>query len=82
MFIYETADQKEVRRFRIAQFNGRAATVRSGEGTVTGMVRSVQENASGIPTRWVITLIPAPPKARPVALRPGPRFDSFAEDYL
>jgi hypothetical protein len=82
MFTYETADQKEVRRFRIAQFNGRAATVRSGANTVTGMVRSVQENASSVPTRWVITLIPAPPKTRPAVLRPGPRFDSFAEDYL
>ena len=28
MFTFETADQKEVRRFRIAQFNGRAATFR------------------------------------------------------
>lgn len=82
MFTYETADQQEVRRFRIAQFNGRAATVRSGENTVTGLVRSVQENASSVPTRWVITLIPALPKARPVVLRPGPRFDSFAKDYL
>ncbi len=82
MFTYETADQKEVRRFRIAQFNGRAATVRSGTNTVTGMVRSVQENASSVPTRWVITLIPAQPKAKPVMLRPGPRFDSYAEDYL
>jgi hypothetical protein len=81
MFTYETADQKEVRRFRIAQFNGRTATVRSGASTVTGMVRSVQENASGGATRWVITLIPAP-KTKPVMLRPGPRFDSFAEDYL
>ena len=26
MFTFETADQKEVRRFRIAQFNGRTAT--------------------------------------------------------
>lgn len=82
MFTYETADQKEVRRFRIAQFNGRAATVRSGENTVTGLVRSVQENASSVPTRWVITLIPALPKARPVVLRSSPRFDSFAKDYL
>jgi hypothetical protein len=82
MFMYETADQKEVRRFRIAQFNGRPATVRSGETIVTGMVRSVQENAASVPPRWVITLIPAPPKARPVVLRPGPRLDSFAEDYL
>ena len=31
MFTYETADQKEVRRFRIAQFNGRTATIKSGE---------------------------------------------------
>jgi len=82
MFTYETADQKEVRRFRIAQFNGRAASVRSGETIVTGMVRSVRENAASVPTRWVITLIPAPPKAKPIVLRPGPRFDSFAEDYL
>src|SRR5438128_1515248 len=29
MFTFETSDQKEVRRFRIAQFNGRTATVRS-----------------------------------------------------
>ena len=82
MFTYETADQKEVRRFRIAQFNGRTATVRSGANMVTGMVRSVQESASSVPTRWVITLNPTPPKARPVVLRPGPRFDSFAEDYF
>ena len=48
MFTYETADQKEVRRFRIAQFNGRTATVRSGASTVTGMVRSVKENTSSV----------------------------------
>jgi len=82
MFTYETADQKEVRRFRIAQFNGRPATVRSGETTVTGLVRSVVENSSSVPARWTITLVPAPPKARPMVLRPGPRVDSFAEDYL
>ena len=82
MFTFETADQKEVRRFRIAQFNGRAATIRSGDRTVTGMVRSVLENASSVPPRWTITLVPAPEKPKPVALRPGPRFNSFAEDYL
>jgi hypothetical protein len=82
MFTYETADQKEVRRFRIAQFNGRTATVRAGGTIVTGLVRSVVENAASVPTRWTITLIPAPPKAKPVMLRPGPRFNSFAEDYL
>jgi hypothetical protein len=81
MFTFETADQKEVRRFRIAQFNGRTATIRSGGTIVTGLVRSVLEHSS-VPPRWTITLIPAPEKARPVALRPGPRFNSFAEDYL
>lgn len=59
MFTYETADQKEVRRFRIAQFNGRAATVRNGNATVTGHVRSVLENAASVPPCWTITIVPA-----------------------
>jgi hypothetical protein len=82
MFTYETTDQKEVRRFRIAQFNGRTATVRSGSTTITGLVRSVLENTTCVPPRWTITLVPAPEKARPAVLRPGPRFGGFAEDYL
>jgi hypothetical protein len=82
MFTFETADQKEVRRFRIAQFNGRTATIRSGDTTITGIVRSVLENTSSVPPRWTITLVPVPPKARPIVLRSGPRFHSFAEDYL
>jgi len=81
MFTYETADQKEVRRFRIAQFNGRPATVRSGETTVTGLVRSVLEDSSSVPPRWTITLVPAPSKAKPTTVRRSPQFDSF-EDYL
>jgi hypothetical protein len=44
MFTFETTDQKEVRRFRIAQFNGRLASVSSGGSTVTGHVRSVLES--------------------------------------
>ena len=55
MFTFETADRKEVRRFRIAQFNGRTATARSGEATVTGHVRSVLESKSSIPQSWVIS---------------------------
>jgi hypothetical protein len=58
MFTFETADQKEVRRFRIAQFNGRTATIRSGDTTITGIVRSVLENTSSVPPRWTITLVP------------------------
>jgi hypothetical protein len=81
MFTYETADQKEVRRFRIAQFNGRMATVKSGDSTITGLVRSVMEKESSIPPRWTITIVPSEPKAKNAALRPGPRARPFAEDY-
>ena len=82
MFTYETADQKEVRRFRIAQFNGRMATVKAGESTVTGFVRSVLEQESTIPPRWTITIIPNVPKEETKMLRPGSRVRPFAEDYL
>ena len=61
MFTFETADQKEVRRFRIAQFNGRTATFRSNGSTVTGMVRSIVENKAN-PAVWIVTLVPSPLK--------------------
>ena len=80
MFTYETADQKEVRRFRIAQFNGRAATVRAGGATITGHVRSVLENAASVPPCWTITIVPAVAKPATVAVRSTPRFASFAEE--
>lgn len=75
MFTFETADQKEVRRFRIAQFNGRTATCRSNGSTVTGMVRSIVENKATSPAVWVVTLIPSPPKT---SARPAPRGRAFA----
>jgi hypothetical protein len=75
MFTYETADQKEVRRFRIAQFNGRMATV-------TGFVRSVLEQESSMPPRWTITIIPNTPKEELKPLRPSSRARPFAEDYF
>jgi hypothetical protein len=78
MFTFETGDQKEVRRFRIAQFNGRTATFRSNGSTVTGMVRSIVENKTTTPSVWVVTLIPSPLKAD--RLRPAPRLRAFAED--
>jgi hypothetical protein len=80
MFTYETADQKEVRRFRIAQFNGRPATIKSGDSTITGLVRSVLEQESSVPPRWIITIVPSPPKTKP-ALRSTPRIRTFADDY-
>lgn len=82
MFTYETADQKEVRRFRIAQFNGRMATVKSGGSTVTGFVRSVLEQEASMPPRWTITIIPNAPKEAIKPLRSASRARPFAEDYL
>ena len=80
MFTFETSDQKEVRRFRIAQFNGRTATVRSSGSAVTGHVRSILENKSSVPAAWVITIVPEEPKAG-VATRPSRRIRAFAEDF-
>jgi hypothetical protein len=80
MFTYETADQKEVRRFRIAQFNGRAATVRDGKAIVTGHVRSVRENEASVPPCWTITIVLAASKPAFAAVRSTPRFVAFAEE--
>jgi hypothetical protein len=81
MFTFETSDQKEVRRFRIAQFNGRTATVRSAGSTVTGHVRSVLENKVSLPLRWTITIVPSVPKAKVDLLRPAPRVRAFVEEF-
>lgn len=62
MFTFETADQKEVRRFRIAQFNDRTVIVNSGGSTITGYVRSVIESKSSNPPRWTITIVRTAPK--------------------
>jgi hypothetical protein len=80
MITFETSDEKEVRRFRIAQFNGRPATVKTGERTVTGHVRSVLERKSGVPQCWTITIVPSAPKPTPAVPRSTPRFPSFAEE--
>ena len=82
MVTFETADEREVRRFRMAQFNGRPATVRAGGQTVTGHVRSVQEQEATVPPRWIITIIPNPPKVRATPMRPAPRLQSFREDFF
>jgi hypothetical protein len=80
MFTFETSDPREVRRFRIAQFNGRTATARSGNSTVTGHVRSIVENKASIPAAWLVTMIPEEPRAG-TATRPAPRLRAFAEDH-
>ena len=81
MLTFETIDQKEVRRFRIAQFNGRTATVKSGGSTVTGHVRSVLEAKSSTPARWIITILPSEPRIKVDNMRPTPRVRAFVEDF-
>jgi hypothetical protein len=81
MLSFETTDQKEVRLFRIAQFNGRTVTVRSGGSPVTGHVRSVLESGESVRQHWTITIVPSPPKPTVVHSRPAPRFHSFVEDF-
>jgi hypothetical protein len=81
MITFETTDQKEVRRFRVAQFNGRTATVESGGTIITGHVRSVLESKSSVPARWTITIIPNAPQIKADVMRPTPRVRSFTEDF-
>jgi hypothetical protein len=78
MITIETADRKEVRRFRIAQFNGRTATVTSGGSIITGHVRSVLESKSTVPQSWIITIVPSAPKSH--IQGPAPTVHAFAED--
>ncbi len=80
MLTIETADEKEVRRFRMALFNGRTTTVRSGDTLIIGHVRSVQQQQASVPPRWIITIIPSPPKPGSVPLHPGSRTHSLSED--
>ena len=75
MFTFQTSDQKEVRRFRMAQFNGRTATVRSAESAITGHVRSIVENKSSVPAAWTITIIPDEQAAIEGALNMGQQGD-------
>jgi hypothetical protein len=81
MFTFETTNLKEVRSLRIAQFNGRVATVRSDGSTVTGHVRSVLECKSSVPARWTITLVPSEARIRDSSMRPTPRVHAFADDF-
>jgi hypothetical protein len=80
MFTFETSDQKEVRRLRIAQFNGRTTTARSSGSAVTGLVRSIAPSKSGGPAAWTITIIAKKPKAAALP-RPAPRTRPLMEDF-
>ena len=54
----EIADPTEARRCRYAQYRGEKATLMLNGLRVTGMVRSVQENRSSTPTRWIVSVVP------------------------
>ncbi len=55
MFTFETTDQREVRRFRIAQFNGRTATVRSAGSTITGQRDAALPSRSRLHRRLLLS---------------------------
>jgi hypothetical protein len=81
MFTFETTDQKQVRRFRIAQFNGRITSVNSGGSTVSGHVRSVLESRSSVPARWTITIVPSEPRTKTLMRWPAARVRAFEDFY-
>jgi hypothetical protein len=53
----ETTDPKEARRARYAQYRNQKATFTLMGSTVTGMVRSVNEDGSGTLKRWTVTVV-------------------------
>ena len=56
---FETTDLKVVIRCRYAQYRGLKATLRVEGMAVTGLVRSLREDKSSNPVRWIITLVVA-----------------------
>jgi hypothetical protein len=53
----EITDPKEARRARLAQFQGHKATLTLKGSTLTGLVRSVREDTSSTPQRWIVTIV-------------------------
>jgi hypothetical protein len=54
----ETSNSIEARRCRYAQYTGRPAELSLNGSNFFGMVRSVQEDRSRSPQRWIITIVP------------------------
>jgi hypothetical protein len=81
MFTLETTDKRLARRFRMAQFNGRTASVKSNGSTMTGHVRSVLQSKSSIPARWTITIVPSASPTKIEPQRRASRLYDFAEDF-
>jgi hypothetical protein len=58
MQIIEITDPIEARRCRYAQYRGEKASLMLNGLPVTGMVRSVKEDRSNIPMRWIVSVVP------------------------
>jgi hypothetical protein len=54
----ETTSSVEARRCRRAQYCGQAAELSLNGSRFFGMVRSVQEDRSRSPKRWLVTIVP------------------------
>jgi hypothetical protein len=54
----ETSSFLEARRCRYAQYSGRTAELSLNGSKFFGMVRSVQEDRSRSPLRWIVTIVP------------------------
>jgi hypothetical protein len=57
MHTIETINPIEARRARYAQYRGQKARLTLMGSTVTGLVRSVMEDRSSRPTRWIVTVV-------------------------
>jgi len=60
MQTFETTDLKLARRCRYPQYRGEKTTLTVKGLPVTGMVRSVLEDSTSTPTRWIVSVVPKP----------------------
>jgi hypothetical protein len=65
----ETSSSIEAQRCRRAQYNGRTAELSLKGSKILGMVRSVQEDRSRSPQRWIVTIVPTVEKSPLVGWR-------------
>ena len=56
---FQTTDLKVASHCRYAQYRGLPATLRVKGMRVTGLVRSLREDRSSNPVRWIITVVVA-----------------------
>jgi hypothetical protein len=57
MQIVELTDPIQARRCRYAQYRGEKVTLKLNGLSVTGMVRSVLEDKSARPARWIVSIL-------------------------